>query len=99
MGLSDELRTSRVKVFCPKCEEVYIPKFKSINLDGAYFGTSVPHVFMRTFKQAIVLPPQIHFYEPKIFGFKVFGKKGSLYHKSTGRTRRPVDDSKFEPEN
>ena len=45
IGLSDELRTSRIKVYCPKCEEVYIPKSKSINVDGAYFGTSVPHIF------------------------------------------------------
>ena len=99
VGLSDELKTSRVKVFCPKCEEVYIPKFKSINLDGSYFGTSLPHVFMKTFKQAIVLPPQIHFYEPKIFGFKIYEKKGSLYHKTTGRQRKSVDDSKIQEEN
>ena len=45
VGLADVLRTSRVKVYCPKCEEVYIPKLKSINLDGAYFGTSFPHAF------------------------------------------------------
>lgn len=88
VGLSDELRTSRVKVFCPKCEEVYIPKFKSINIDGAYFGTSVPHVFMKTFTQAVILPPKVHHYEPKIHGFKLYGKRGSQFHKSTGRVRR-----------
>jgi casein kinase II subunit beta len=77
VGLSDELRTSRVKVFCPKCEEVYIPKFKSINVDGAYFGTSVPHIFLKTFKEAVVLPPRIFNYEPKIHGFKLYKKTGS----------------------
>lgn len=77
VGLSDELRTSRVKVFCPKCEEVYIPKFKSINVDGAYFGTSVPHIFLKTFKEAVVLPPRIFNYEPKIHGFKIYKKTGS----------------------
>lgn len=77
IGLSDELRTSRVKVFCPKCEEVYIPKFKSINVDGAYFGTSVSHIFLKTFKEAVVLPPRIFHYEPKIHGFKLFKKTGS----------------------
>lgn len=77
IGLSDELRTSRVKVFCPKCEEVYIPKFKNINVDGAYFGTSVPHIFLKTFKEAVVLPPRIFHYEPKIHGFKLFKKTGS----------------------
>ena len=92
VGLSDELRTSRVKVFCPKCEEVYIPKFKSINVDGAYFGTSVPHIFQKTFKGAVVLPPKIHKYEPKIFGFKMAGKTGSKYAKETGRVRKPQYD-------
>lgn len=77
VGLSDELRTSRVKVFCPKCEEVYIPKFKSINVDGAYFGTSVPHIFLKSFKEAVVLPPRIFNYEPKIHGFKLYKKTGS----------------------
>lgn len=77
VGLSDELRTSRVKVFCPKCEEVYIPKFKSINVDGAYFGTSVPHIFLKTFKEAVVLPPRIFNYEPKIQGFRIYKKTGS----------------------
>eukprot|EP00343_Euplotes_focardii_P005064 CAMPEP_0205808976 /NCGR_PEP_ID=MMETSP0205-20121125/13069_1 /ASSEMBLY_ACC=CAM_ASM_000278 /TAXON_ID=36767 /ORGANISM="Euplotes focardii, Strain TN1" /LENGTH=229 /DNA_ID=CAMNT_0053085471 /DNA_START=190 /DNA_END=875 /DNA_ORIENTATION=- len=77
IGLSDELRTSRVKVYCPKCEEVYIPKFKSINVDGAYFGTSVPHIFLKSFKEAVVLPPRIFNYEPKIHGFRLYKKTGS----------------------
>ncbi|CAI2375202.1 unnamed protein product [Moneuplotes crassus] len=77
VGLSDELRTSRVKVFCPRCEEVYIPKFKSINVDGAYFGTSVPHIFLKAFKEAVVLPPRIFSYEPKIHGFRLYKKTGS----------------------
>ena len=55
VGLSDKLRSSRVKIFCPKCDEVYmVQKYKSgqngqpggvqtsTNLDGAYFGTSFP---------------------------------------------------------
>jgi casein kinase II subunit beta len=24
-GMNDKLRVSRVKVFCPKCEEIYVP--------------------------------------------------------------------------
>ena len=26
VGLSDSLKTSRFKIFCPRCEEVYLPK-------------------------------------------------------------------------
>ena len=64
IGMSEELRTSRVKVqihkfieliynnfskvFCPRCEDVFIPKKKCLDgCDGAYFGCSFPHVFMQ----------------------------------------------------
>jgi casein kinase II subunit beta len=55
IGLSDKLRNSRVKIFCPKCDEVYmVQKYlpakngvpagvhTATNLDGAYFGSSFP---------------------------------------------------------
>jgi len=77
--MSDDLKIQRVKIFCPKCEEVYIPKLKGVNLDGAYFGTSLPHVFLKTYKEAVVLPPKIYNYEPKIAGFNIYKKKGSRF--------------------
>ena len=42
VGLSDKLKTSRFKNFCPRCEEVYLPKTRQVNVDGACFGTSFP---------------------------------------------------------
>ena len=78
--MSDKLRTSRLKVYCPRCEECYIPKYKSMNIDGSYFGTSLPHVFMKTYPDAIVLPPKVYYYEPKLYGFKLFGKRGSKFY-------------------
>lgn len=42
VGPVDKLRVSRVKVFCPCCEESYLPRFQNINLDGFFFGTSLP---------------------------------------------------------
>lgn len=79
VGLSDNLKVSRFKVYCPRCEEVYVPKFRSVNIDGAFFGTSFPHHFLKHYKQAVILPPKIYHYEPKIFGFKMVGKRGSKY--------------------
>jgi casein kinase II subunit beta len=73
------MKTSRFKVFCPRCEEVYLPKFRNVNIDGAYFGSSFPHVFLKNYKESAVMPPKIYYYEPKIFGFKVVGKRGSKY--------------------
>jgi len=50
VGLSDSLKVSRFKVFCPRCDEVYIPKFRSVTIDGAFFGTSFPHHFLKHYK-------------------------------------------------
>jgi hypothetical protein len=57
-----------------------MPKFRNVNIDGAYYGTSFPHVFIKHYPDAIILPPKIYLYEPKIFGFKVCGKRGSKYY-------------------
>ena len=79
-GLSDTLKVSRFKVYCPRCEEVYIPKFRAVNIDGAFFGTTFAHHFLKHYKQAVILPPKIYHYEPKIYGFKIVGKRGSRYY-------------------
>jgi casein kinase II subunit beta len=76
--MSEELRTSRVKVFCPRCEDVYIPKKKCPDVDGAYFGCSFPHIFLQTFPDLYPKPPGT-VYIPRIFGFKIYQKKGSKY--------------------
>lgn len=47
IGVSEELSTSRVKVYCPRCQDVYIPRQKQLDIDGAYFGTSFPHIFLK----------------------------------------------------
>lgn len=79
VGMSDTLKVSRFKVFCPRCEEVYIPKFKQVNIDGAFFGTTFPHHFLKHYNKAIILPPKIYHYEPKIKGFNIVGKRGSKF--------------------
>lgn len=74
------MRTNELKVYCPRCEEMYLPKYKNLNIDGSYYGTSVPHIFLKTYPDAIILPPKVYYYEPKIFGFKLFAKRGSKYY-------------------
>lgn len=78
IGMSEDLSISRVKVYCPKCEDVYVPRIKFVDIDGAYFGCSFPHIFLQTFPE--LLPTnKPHEYYPRIFGFKIYGKKGSNY--------------------
>ena len=49
-----------------------------VDLDGAYFGCSFPHIFLQTFPDCIP-KEKLELYIPKIYGFTIFGKKGSKY--------------------
>lgn len=79
IGISENLRHSRVKVYCPKCEDVYIPKKKCSDVDGAYFGCSFPHILLQTYPDLVPKEKKV-LYVPRIFGFKLYKKKGSKYH-------------------
>lgn len=71
VGQSDVSRQSNVKIFCPKCEDIYTPQSRfQDNLDGAYFGSTFPHLFLMTYGH---LKPQktSQDYVPRVFGFKV----------------------------
>ncbi|XP_013588532.1 PREDICTED: casein kinase II subunit beta-3 isoform X2 [Brassica oleracea var. oleracea] len=70
VGQSDIPRSSTVKIYCPKCEDISYPRSKFQDIDGAYFGTTFPHLFLMTYGN---LKPQkpTQKYVPRIFGFKV----------------------------
>eukprot|EP00897_Mesotaenium_endlicherianum_P008521 jgi/Mesen1/7698/ME000405S06988 len=71
MGQSDVPRTSTVKIYCPKCEDIYYPRSKyQGNIDGAYFGTTFPHLFLMTYPYIKPAKPT-QSYVPRIFGFKL----------------------------
>jgi len=79
IGTSDLLRQSSCKVYCVSCNEIYFPKSSRLDcLDGAYFGSSFPHLFFMTF-------PHLHTgHIPRLFVSKMYGFK---VHKSV-RSRR-----------
>jgi casein kinase II subunit beta len=92
IGLSEDMRYSQVKVFCPLCQEVYKPreifygfqgtkKICKFDLpDGIFFGTSFPQAFLIHFPD---LDPRVINNErfiPKLYGFRIFGKYGSKYY-------------------
>ena len=47
IGMSEDLKVSRVKVYCPICEDAYSPAKRCQDVDGAYFGTSFPHILLQ----------------------------------------------------
>lgn len=85
IGLSDSLRQSAAKVYCPHCKEMYYPKPSRLEcLDGAYFGTSFAHLFFLTY--SYLVPPSIpQPFVPRIFGFKI--------HKSVRENLRKQRDT------
>lgn len=71
VGQSDVFRSSTVKIYCPKCEDIYYPRSRlQGNIDGAYIGTTFPHLFFMTYPH---LKPQkaSQWYIPRVFGFKL----------------------------
>jgi casein kinase II subunit beta len=49
VGLSDLPRNFTVNVFCPRCHGLFFPKStRQANIDGAYFGTTFPHLYLMT---------------------------------------------------
>mmetsp|Transcript_30155 Transcript_30155/g.56337 ORF Transcript_30155/g.56337 Transcript_30155/m.56337 type:complete len:231 (-) Transcript_30155:195-887(-) len=71
MGISDTLNEESVKLYCPKCGNIYNSRLsRHEHVDGAFFGTTFPSLFFLTFPE---LMPQgkKNRYIPKVFGFKV----------------------------
>lgn len=71
VGTSDIPRAKTVKLYCPKCEDIYTPKSsRHARIDGAYFGTTFPHMLLQVHPH--LMPPKSEEkYVPRIFGFKI----------------------------
>lgn len=63
VGLSDTPYIKAVKLYCPRCEDIYSPKSnRHGSIDGAYFGTTFPHMLFMVYPGMIpgkAPPPQI----------------------------------------
>ncbi|GAA5916929.1 hypothetical protein JCM5296_003950 [Sporobolomyces johnsonii] len=66
-GRSDLPGVDTVKLFCPSCLDMYVPpssRFQGV--DGAFFGTTFPHLLFQTFPPTSTLPsPQPDPQDPK----------------------------------
>eukprot|EP01099_Mayorella_cantabrigiensis_P008112 TRINITY_DN7470_c0_g1_i1.p1 TRINITY_DN7470_c0_g1~~TRINITY_DN7470_c0_g1_i1.p1 ORF type:complete len:299 (+),score=63.59 TRINITY_DN7470_c0_g1_i1:76-897(+) len=71
VGQSDIPRMNTVKIFCPMCQDIYYPRLRrNANIDGAYFGTTFPHLLLQMYPD---LQPVVNTvkYVPRIYGFKI----------------------------
>ncbi|KAH9847844.1 casein kinase II, regulatory subunit [Lenzites betulinus] len=57
VGLTDAPYEKSVKLYCGRCEDIYSPKSsRHGSIDGAYFGTSFPHLLFLVYPNLI--PPK-----------------------------------------
>lgn len=72
VGFDNRIGIAGVKVFCPRCKDIYVPNKQILNgrIDGAFFGTTFPHLFLLTYPEYIPRET-ITTYEQKVFGFKI----------------------------
>jgi hypothetical protein len=66
-----------------------------LDIDGAYFGTSFAHVFLQNYSE--LKPNGPPSYVPKIYGFKLFGMRGSKYelhfdHKGSAMNEKDIKE-------
>lgn len=70
IGRHDKPGKSKVKLFCPVCQELYDPpSAKHNNIDGAYFGRSFANIFKLQFSE--LCNGKFDRYQPRIWGFKL----------------------------
>eukprot|EP00128_Syssomonas_multiformis_P015105 Colp12_sorted_trinity150504_noHs@27851 len=56
IGEHDRLGISKVKVFCPRCEDIYYPRSaRQADMDGSFFGSTFPHLLLLCYPE---LQPQ-----------------------------------------
>ena len=75
VGTSDLPGQATVKIFCPRCEDIYYPRADyQCSIDGAFFGSTFPHLLLMTYP--MYRPPRAAaaagaIYTPRVFGFKL----------------------------
>lgn len=86
VGQSDVPRQNTVKLFCPKCQDLYYPQSqRHANIDGAFFSTTFPHLLFQTYPELVPSKPTAA-YVPRIYGFKI--------HKSSLNWPQPPKEKK-----
>lgn len=91
IGLSDEVGADTVRIYCPRCTEVYVPPAgtKGAAVDGAYFGTGLPHMVFMTRPEYTPLRFNDR-YVAKLYGFRVHDSAYDLQRHEGNEQRRSV---------
>lgn len=71
---------------------MYVPRQKHLDIDGSYFGLSFANILFKTYPDLYPKDGPLT-YQPLIFGFRIFGKKGSAYEEKFDNAGNPINKS------
>ena len=74
------------------CSLLFLP-----GVDGAYFGTTFPHLFFMTYKGLVPDPPE-KTYVPKVFGFRVHARSSPGGAPARGQNEQQALQERRRPE-
>ncbi|XP_036056979.1 casein kinase II subunit beta-like [Onychomys torridus] len=90
IGVSDALGEAMVKLYCPKCMDVYTPKSsRHHHTDGAYFGTGFPHMLFMVHLEYWCKRPANQCV-PRLYGFKIHPMAYQLQFQAASNFKSPV---------
>ncbi|XP_036355992.1 casein kinase II subunit beta-like [Octopus sinensis] len=79
-----------VKLYCPKCQDVYTPKSsRHHHTDGAYFGTGFPHMLFMVHPEYRPKRPANQFI-PRLYGFKIHPLAYQLQYQAAANFKMPI---------
>lgn len=101
IGRHDQPGVETVRLYCPSCFDLYLPNSsRYLNIDGAFFGTTFPGLFIKIFNEIENQIKQRNKkqYDLKIFGFKIheLSPVGSRmkWLRKVPRTKEELDELK-----
>ncbi|CAB3259266.1 unnamed protein product [Arctia plantaginis] len=90
LGLSDVPGEAMVKLYCPRCMDVYTPKSsRHHHTDGAYFGTGFPHMVFMVHPEYRPKRPASQFV-PRLYGFKIHPLAYQIQQQAAANFKAPL---------
>jgi len=95
IGLSDVPGEAMVKLYCPKCWDVYTPKSsRHHHIDGSYFGTGFPHMLFMVHPEYRPKRPATQFVS-RLYGFKIHPMAYQIQQTAAACFKTPLRTAPF----